>query len=130
MILLGDPLIDYTPLYHVASIEAIEHTPPSSIIYLEFNKTNLDIIKHASSNGVAFALEIHNITELIYAAGLGAHYILCSKELGKTAQQIAENYLFDAKILVHIQDEDEIEELAIQGIDGVVFANAIVKTNT
>ncbi|MDQ1268226.1 MAG: hypothetical protein QG560_869, partial [Campylobacterota bacterium] len=49
------------------------------------------------------------------------------KTLAKTAQNVAESYLFDAKILVMIEDEDEIEELALLAIDGVIFSNAIVK---
>jgi hypothetical protein len=50
--------------------------------------------------------------------------------LAKTAQNVAENYLFDAKILVLIEKEDEIEELALLGVDGVVFSNTIIKINS
>ena len=100
------------------------------MIYLEFSEDNLDIIEYANTNQIEFALDANNITELIYASALGAKYILLSREMAKTAQNIAENYLFDAKILVHINDNTEIEELALLGIDGVIFSNAIIKINS
>ena len=69
-----------------------------------------------------------NITELIYASNLNASYIIVEKDLAHSAQNIANEYLFDAKILVSIQDENEIEEFALNSIDGVIFSNAIIKT--
>ena len=75
------------------------------------------------------AISVENITEILYASALGASYIVVEKELAKTAQNLADNYLFDAKILVMIESEDEIEELALLGADGVIFADAIVKVN-
>ena len=130
MLLFGHSFIPSDPFYHIADIDSITNTPPSSLIYLEFSEQNLDIIEYAIANEVVFALNITNITELIYASILGAKYILVPKEMAKTAQNIAENYLFDAKILVHVTQTDEIEELALLGIDGLIFPNAIIKINS
>lgn len=130
MLIFGHSFIPSDSLYHITNIESITNTPPSSIIYLEFSEDNLDIIEHANSNELEFALDVKNITELIYASSLNAKYILVSREIAKTAQNIAENYLFDAKILAHITDNEEIEELALLGIDGVIFSNAIIKINS
>jgi len=130
MLIFGHKFIPSEPLYHTPNIDSITNTPPSSIIYLEFSEDNLDIINHAISNQVEFALSVTDITELIYASALGAKYILVSREAAKTAQNIAENYLFDAKILVNISDNEEIEEIALLGIDGVIFSNAIIKINS
>ncbi|MGB3962597.1 MAG: hypothetical protein WBK95_10215, partial [Sulfurimonas sp.] len=91
---------------------------------------NLDIISHVKANGVAFALRVTNVTQLIYASSLGAKYVILLPQMAKTAQNIAENYLFDMKILVLIEEEEEMEALAILGVDGVIFANAIIKTNS
>ena len=130
MLLFGHRFIQNSLFYHVFDIESIEKTPSSSKIYLDFNEKNLDIITHLQLNQIPFALGIANITELIYASALGASYILVDKELAKTAQSIAENYLFDAKILVHITQESEIEEMALLGIDGVIFPEAIIKVSS
>lgn len=130
MLLFGHKFIDSESFYHVLDIDSIKHTPPSSTIYLEFSEANLDIIKHANLNAISMALKVHTITELIYAAALNANYIIVPKEQVKTFQSIAENYLLDSKILVFAQSDEEIEEMALLGIDGLVFSNAIIKTNS
>ena len=130
MYIFGHRFIDSDNFYHVPNIDAIPNTPSNAIIYLEFSEDNLDIITHAISNEVLLALKVESITEIIYASSLGASFIVVSKELAKTAQNIANNYLFDAKIIVQISDESEIEELAILGVDGVIFSNAIIKINS
>jgi len=127
MILLGHRFIDSQNLYHVLDIDSIEHTPPSSIIYLEFSEDNLDIIKYANLNNIDIALKVDTIKEIIYASAFNARYIIVSKSMAKTAQDLAQDYLFDSKILVLIDDENDIEELALIGVDGVIFSNAIIK---
>lgn len=130
MIFFGHRYIESTNFYHVFSIEGILNTPPSSALYIEFCENNLDIINHAVLNSIQIALHVKNITEILYASSLGASFIIVEKELAKTAQNIAENYLFDAKILIHIEDEEEIEELALLGVDGVIFSDAVIKINS
>lgn len=130
MLIFGHRFIESEDFYHVSDIESIKNTPPSSTVYLEFSENNLDIIKHLQSNQLSFALWALNIEQIMYASSLGASFIVVSEDLAKSAQNIANNYLFDAKILVKIKEEDEIEELAILGVDGVIFSNAIIKTNS
>ncbi len=130
MIIFGHRFIPSQSFYHGLNIDAIKHTPPSSTIYLEFSEDNLDIIEHAQLNAIPTAIKVQNITELIYASSLGAKYIVVEKSNAKEFQNIAENYLFDAKILVILEDENEIEEMAILGIDGTLCSNAILKINS
>lgn len=130
MLFFGHRFIESENFYHVSSIDAIENTPPSSTIVISFSEINLDIIKHAVQNCISTAVDVENITEIVYASSLGASFLLVPRELAKTAQNLADNYLFDAKVLVHVMEEDEIEELALLGIDGVIFSNAIIKTNS
>jgi hypothetical protein len=73
------------------------------------------------------AIYVKNLTEVLYASSLGASYIVVEEALAKSAQNLADNYLFDAKILALIESESAIEELALLGVDGVVFCDAIVK---
>ena len=130
MLLFGHRFIKSEVFYHIFDIESIKKTPSSSCIYLEFSEENLDIIEHLRLNHTPFALGVTNINELIYAANLEANYIMVSNSFAKSAQNIAENYLFDSKILAHIKKEAEIEEMALLGIDGIYFAEAIVKVSS
>jgi hypothetical protein len=100
------------------------------VVHIEFCEENLDIINHAQLNQIQTSLSCKNLTEIIYASTLGASFIIIHKELSDNALKIANDYLFDAKILVLIEDESEIEELALLGVDGVIFSSAIVKINS
>jgi len=130
MLLFGHRFVESEKFYHITDIDAVKNTPPSSTLFLNFKEENLDIIKHLTENDLSFALTAESITEVIYASALGARFIVLKKELAKSAQNIAESYLFDAKILVSIEDEIEIKEFALLGIDGVLFSNAIIKINS
>ncbi len=127
MLFFGHRFLQSPKFYHVFDIDSILTTPPSSTLYVEFEEKNLDIITYMQENEISFALKVNNITEIAYAEALNASYIVVENSLAKTAQKIAENYLFDAKILTHIENDKEIEELVLLGIDGVIFPNAIIK---
>lgn len=129
MIFFGHRFIESEKFYHISGIDSILHTPPSSILFIEFIEKNIETINHAVVNGMSIAVSVKNITEILYASALGVSYVIVEKELAKSAQNIADSYLFDAKILVMIEDEEDIEELGLLGIDGVIFAEAIVKVN-
>lgn len=130
MIILGHRFIPSNSFYHIVNIDSILNTPPSSTLFLDFSEDNLDIIHHLKMNDIPYALCVKNIREIIYASALDAIFMIVPKELAKDAQSIANEYLFDAKILVKIESEDEIEELALLSVDGVIFSNAIIKTNS
>lgn len=130
MLLIGHRFIPSESFYHILDIDSIKNTPPSSTIYLEFSEENLDIIFHAKSNNINFALQVNSIENFIYATSLQATYVIVDKEYAKTFQELAQNYLLDTKVLVHIDSDEEIENLALLGIDGVVYSNAIIKINS
>ena len=130
MLLFGHRFIPSDSFYHILDINSISNTPPSSVIHIEFSEENLDFIKHTSLNQISTSIACKDITEIIYASSLGASFIMVNSQLAENATKIANEYLFDAKILVHIEDENEIEELALLGVDGVIFSNAIIKINS
>ena len=127
MLIIGHEYIKFEPLYHIESRAAVLNTPSNSTILITFKKENLDLVTYAQDNFLAFALEISSLQEIIFAHNLGTKYILTPKHLLIQAQKVAENYLFDAKILTIIESDDEIENFALEGIDGVIFSDAIIK---
>jgi len=130
MLILGHKFIPSHNLYHISNIDAIVNTPPNSCLFLDFSEDNLETIEYLIENKLSFCLGVENITQVIYASSLGASYILVNEDLAKTAQNLANNYLFDSKILVNIQKEDKIKDIALLGIDGVLFSNAVIKINS
>jgi len=130
MLLFGHPLVDSPLFYHISDVDTITHTPPSSLLYLENVIEERDIIEYCNANALRYGVLVSSILELILAHNLNASYIFVTKELAKSAQEIAQEYLFDAKIVVHIRDESEIEELALLGIDAVIFPTGIIKISS
>lgn len=130
MLIYGHRFIPSNSFYHVLDIDSISNTPPSSVVHIEFNEENLDIIKHTNLNQIPSSICCKTITDIMYASSLGASFIVVKSDLAKDATHIANEYLFDAKILVLIEEEKEIENLALLGVDGVIFSNAIIKINS
>jgi hypothetical protein len=129
MLLFGHRFIASERFYHIEDIDRIFHTPSNALLYVEFSEEMLDVLEHMRSNRLKYAVKIESIEALVYAEALDAAYIVVSSELAKDAQRIAEHYLFDAKILVQIEEESEIEVMAYEGIDGVIFPNAVIRVN-
>ncbi len=127
MLLFGHPYIDFEPFYHIDEIDEIEHTPANSTLFIHFRESNLDIIQHMRQNSLTFALEAATLSEVVYAHNLGAKYIIVKEALAKSAQNVAENYLFDAKILCRLTKEETLDEKISEGIDGVIYPQAIIK---
>jgi len=127
MLLFGHPYIDFEPFYHIDEIDEIERTPANSTLFIHFREANLDIIQHMRQNSLTFALEAATLSEVVYAHNLGAKYIVVKEALAKSAQNVAENYLFDAKILCRLTKEETLDEKISEGIDGVIYPQAIIK---
>lgn len=126
MILLGHKYFPSEPLYKVKTWEDVKSTPANATVLIDFTQENFfDMIQNCNKNSVKFALLVSNIKEVVFAYNFKASYILVEKSLAKSVQNIANEYLFDGKILVTITQEDEIEELALLGVDGAVFPQAI-----
>ena len=128
MLLFGHRFIASERFYHIEDIASISHTPANAVLHIVFHESHLDMLHHLQQNRLRFAVDVKNITELIYAENFDATYVMLSKSLAKEAQNIAETYLFDAKILVKINHENEIEMMAYEGIDGVIFSDALIHT--
>ena len=127
MLIFGHKFLHSERFYHISSIESIEHTLPNSLLFLEFDEKNLDIISYMRENDLNFALEVNTLKEALFSEHLGAKYIICKNDIAKSIQERAEHYLFDAKILCRIEEDSQIEVLATEGIDGVIYGEAIIK---
>eukprot|EP01003_Olkasia_polycarbonata_P004292 NODE_3345_length_368_cov_41.416928_g3263_i0.p1 GENE.NODE_3345_length_368_cov_41.416928_g3263_i0~~NODE_3345_length_368_cov_41.416928_g3263_i0.p1 ORF type:complete len:110 (-),score=4.36 NODE_3345_length_368_cov_41.416928_g3263_i0:7-336(-) len=102
----------------------------SDIIATSSNSTVLynfdfDILKYTQENNINSAVVTKNLQEVIYASTFDVKYIIVKKNIAKEAQNIANNYMLDSKILVIIETNDEIVENAIDEIDGVIYNKVI-----
>ena len=122
MIIIGDSYIPYENISIIGSIEDIKSTKPNTTVVFDFNK---DMMSYCAKNDINYAVKINTITQSIYANNMNARYILPNSKLLEIVQKIAENYMFDSKILATIQSEESIEKIALKSIDGVIFKRLI-----
>ncbi len=125
MLIFGHPWVESPRFVKVFSIDDIAKTKPSDILLLEPLSVSIDLVRYCQKNSLSFAPTMSSIKEALLANALGADYIFCQFEQAIVAQKIANEYLFDTKILVLIEGERGIETMARFGIDGVVFPEAI-----
>lgn len=122
MILIGDKHIDYEKIEIIKSINDICKTQPNSTLLFDFD---INILKYTSENDLNSAVKVSNIKDVIYSSSLGAKYILPTNEILNQTQKLADNYMFDSKILAIIENSDEIENMALNEIDGVIYKNIL-----
>jgi hypothetical protein len=120
MQIFGHEWIESEAFYPVNSIQEIETTPPNALLQLTVLPTSLELAKHCQGNGLRYVLEIETIEQAVFANLLNATYVLAEKALAKELMPIAQHYLFDTQILALIK-ENEIEEMAKSGVDGIVL---------
>jgi len=123
MLILGHELIPFNPLYKVTKVEDIKKTLPNSTVLFDF--INKEVLEYCKEQDIPFALHVKNIKDACIANALKAKFIIVDYELSKKIQPIATEYLFDTKILLHVEDEMQIELAADYSIDGVIFKEAI-----
>ena len=118
MILIGDKNIPFEQIKFIYTDTEINNTKSNSTVIF---KNNLELMKYCHSNEVAYGVVVSSIKEAIYANALEAKYILAKEELASKLQELATNYLFDSKILAIIKNDDQIENIALKNIDGIIY---------
>ncbi|WP_456391619.1 hypothetical protein [Nitratifractor sp.] len=125
MLIFGHAWIESPRFVKVFSIPEIEKTEAGDILLLEPLNVSIDLARHCQKNGLPYAVTISEIRDGVFANALGAAYVVSEHEQAITLQKIAEDYLFDTKILVLIENERQIDTMLRFGIDGVIFPTAI-----
>jgi len=125
MIIIGHPWIKSNRFFKIFSIKGIEKSQPNDIVLLGPLVDSHELAVHCQENGVPFAVVANSLDDALFANALGARYIICEEDDALMIQPIANEYLFDTRVLVLIHSEKEISKIARGGVDGVIFANAI-----
>ena len=125
MIIIGHPWIKSNRFFKVFSIKGIEKSQPDDIILLEPLVDSHTYAEHCQANSIPFAVVANTLDDALFANALGAKYIICEEDDALMIQPIANEYLFDTRILVLIHDVKEISKIARGHVDGVIFAEAI-----
>jgi len=123
VLIFGDKYIASPNFVKIDSIEDIKNTKPNDILLLNHFNKPYTLAKYCKQNNLEYAVYVNSIKDSIYANAFNASYILANFNLAKELQLIANEYLWDSKILAIIKSENEIEMIAKEFIDGVIFLN-------
>jgi len=125
MIIIGHPWITSVSFRKVFFQKEVQTSLVNEIIVLAPLAESHDLAMYCDRQTIPYALNVDSLKDAVFANALHAKYILCSIEDAKELQVTAQEYLFDTRILVKIEDESEIDAIAKLGIDGVIFLSAI-----
>ena len=126
MLIFGHPWVDSPKFRKIFAIEEISQSAADEIILLEPLSDSIALARYCQSNQRHFAVTVNSVTEALFANALGSQYVVCQIEDAPKIQPIAQEYLFDTKILALINSEKEIAKMAALSIDGVIFPQAIL----
>ena len=118
MIILGHKIIPSEHLVEIKSLGAIDSTPSQSVVIFDYD---IDMMHYCFTNQIPYGVKVSGVAEAIFGNSLGAKYLFIRPDDGEKIQKIAENYMFDSKIICEITDDEEIEVYAHLGIDGVIY---------
>ena len=125
MLIIGHPWIKSQIFHKVFSLEDIKKSQANEIVLLEALVNSHALAQYCQVNSIVYAVETTSIDDALFANALGAKYMICEEDVALTIQPIAQEYLFDTRLLVRIDNEKEMTNLAKSGIDGVIFTEAI-----
>ena len=125
MIIIGHKWVESPKFCKVFSQDDIKKSTANDIVLLEPLVESKTLATYCHDNDIAYAVTVNSLNEAIFANALGAKYMVCEEEEALIIQTIAQEYLFDTRILVLIYDEKEIAKIARSGVDGVIFPEAI-----
>lgn len=124
MITLGffESIDNHPKLVFKPSLAALDTTPAGSIILTPFNMKDIEAYERYAP---VLGIIVYSVKEFVVAAKCGVRYAIATFDLAKTLQKTADNYLYDTKVLMIIENEEEIEHAALNEIDGVIRAELI-----
>lgn len=122
MIIIGDKLIKHETITKISSIQEVSDTSSLSVLIFQYNE---ELMKYCFENDLKYGVIVSSLRESIYANALKSKYIIADLDLAINIQKIAENYMFDSRVLVVIQSNENIETVALNHIDGVIYNNLI-----
>lgn len=118
MIIIGDPMIPSEAMFRIYHKEQIAESQPNATLIFKYNDA---ILEYASQNELSCAVMVDSIKEAIYVNACKGKYIIATQSLAKKIQKVAEVYMFDAKVLAVIENNDAFESVAEDEIDGVIY---------
>lgn len=123
MQIYGHELIDFEYLYSVQNEAEIDEVDEECLLFFEYEPK---LIKYCKDKKRQFSLHVFNETEAVIGNGAGAKLLVCPKKIASQVQNLAEYYLFDAKVGILVNGEEEIALALEKRVDVAILPGAIL----
>lgn len=128
MKIIGHPYIPHQDFSKIKTLQDIDYVLPDTMIWWEASQDrDYGLARFCQENQIPYAVEIQSLKELLIYTNLDAKYLIASKESASSFQAILKEYVLDSLLLCKINQESEIEKLALEGIDGVIFQSLLIE---
>ncbi len=121
MLIFNHKDIESESFVEVKNLEDINKCSSQNIALLSQFNEPYELAKYCKEQDITYAIRAKSIKDALFANALNANYIIADLNLAKNLQKIATEYLFDSKILAIISNDLELEEAALNSIDGVIY---------
>ncbi len=125
MLIFGDRYIPSNNFIKIKSIEDIKKSSVQDILFLNDFSKPFELAKYCNENNLKYAIYANSIKDALYANALNCTFLISSLSLAKELQILANEYLWDMKVLSIIESENELETVAKAFIDGAIYKNWI-----
>ncbi len=122
MLVFGYKNIRHLPFFEIISYDDLKDTFSNSVAVFDFD---VELIDKCRKNSVKCAVKVKKIKDLIFCNALECDFVIVDKSFSDTAQKLANEYLFDTKIIQTIINDNEFEDAALRGIDAVILKDSI-----
>jgi len=106
--------------FKAETFEDIKNSPDKSTLIFKYSDSSLELYNFCKINNIPYGVIVSDIKAMIFCANLDAKYIFCDTiKKAENFQKIADEYLLDTKIVLLIDDFNEIEKIVQYGIDAI-----------
>ena len=104
----------------VKTLEDIKKSPNNATLIFKYCNSSLELYNFCKINNIPYGVIVSDIKELIFCTNLGAKYIFCDTIKNAIIfQKIADEYLLDSKIVLFVDNFEQINEIVHYGIDAI-----------
>jgi hypothetical protein len=123
MLIFGHKFVKRSEIFEkINLIEDIENTKSNSVVVFDFDAK---VANFCLDNNVPFATIVKNQREALFSNALKAKFIIADKTLAPSVQKTAENYMFDSRVLLISQSDEDIDFACENEVDGVLFVQSL-----
>ena len=119
MKILEKPFCD-EEFFEAATLEDIKNSPKNSTLIFKYCDSSIELYNFCKINNIPYGVIISDIKEMIFCINLNAKYVFCDTiKNAKVFQKIADNYLTDTKVVLFVENFNNLDEIVKYNIDAI-----------